>query len=236
MTNSSATRLYLMQVGYFAERNLPFVCYLIQTSDGKNILVDTGLPDGATIAPGMPTPTFYKNVVEQLAEIDLKPEDINYLVSTHYDGDHSGHHGDFPHAEHIVQRSHFDDAQQNPRYAQTRAQWDQPTYNYRFVEGDTTLLLGVELLDTTGHAMGHQSVLVRLPETGAVILAIDAVPNQASFVPNREATPRDTSAEDINNSTQKLMNLAESEHAGLVIFGHDGVQWDTLKKLPEYYD
>jgi hypothetical protein len=36
---------------------------------------------------------------------------------------------------------------------------------------------------TGGHVPGHQSVLVRLPETGPVLLAIDAVPAAAYFDP-----------------------------------------------------
>ena len=43
------------------------------------------------------------------------------------------------------------------------------------VDGDTELLPGVTLIETSGHAPGHQSVLVRLPKTGAVLLVIDAV-------------------------------------------------------------
>ena len=36
-------------------------------------------------------------------------------------------------------------------------------------------------------------------------------------------------------STQKLIDLVEREHVELVIVGHDGPQWQTLKKSPEYY-
>jgi N-acyl homoserine lactone hydrolase len=28
----------------------------------------------------------------------------------------------------------------------------------------------------------------------------------------------------------------EREKVGLVIFGHEGEQWEGLKKLPEYYE
>ena len=46
----------------------------------------------------------------------------------------------------------------------------------RLEDGDTELLPGFELTSTSGHVPGHQSVLVRLPKTGAVLLTIDAVP------------------------------------------------------------
>jgi SWIM zinc finger len=41
---------------------------------------------------------------------------------------------------------------------------------------------------------------------------------------------------DSRASTQKLLDLVEREHVGLVIFGHDGQQWQTLKKAPGYYE
>ena len=34
-----------MQVGSMPEYKIPIVCYLMQTGDGKNILIDSGLPE-----------------------------------------------------------------------------------------------------------------------------------------------------------------------------------------------
>lgn len=36
-------------------------------------------------------------------------------------------------------------------------------------------------------------------------------------------------------STRKLVDLAERVGAALVIFGHDGAQWQALKLAPDYY-
>src|SRR5689334_10402135 len=225
-TNSAKPqRLYLMQVASIPERDLPFVCYLIQTGDGANILIDTGLPDHITPPPGMPEPTLGKNVIEQLAMIGLQPSDISQLICTHFDGDHSGHHEAFTHAEFVVQRPHYEAAQNNPRFATNRSQWDQPSIRYCFVDGDTELRPGVELLRTDGHATGHQSVLVHLPETGPVLLAIDAVRTQAAFTVERQAGPMDEDEVALRASTRKLLDLVAREHIATVIFGHDGSQW-----------
>jgi N-acyl homoserine lactone hydrolase len=35
---------------------------------------------------------------------------------------------------------------------------------------------------------------------------------------------------------KKLLHLKEHERVALVIFGHDGGQWQTLRKAPEYYE
>jgi N-acyl homoserine lactone hydrolase len=201
--------------------------------DGKNILIDTGFPNDPPPRSGL---QLHKNVVEQLALLDLQPADIDILICTHFDLDHCGHHENFPNAELIVQREHYDVARGgHQRFASSRLHWDLPASRYRFVDGDTTLLPGLELIETGGHVPGHQSVLVRLPETGPVLLTIDAVITQDSFTPNRQAGPLDLDGEKAIASTRKLLNLAQREQVALAIFGHDGPQWETLKKLPEYY-
>jgi N-acyl homoserine lactone hydrolase len=232
--NSFVQRLYLMQVATFPPSNNPAVCYLAQTADGTNILIDSGLPPQEQMPPGM-APNMGKSVFEQLAEIGLQPGDIQLLVCTHFDLDHAGNHGSFPNAELVVQREHYTHALDHERFANSRPIWNQPSLRYRFVEGDTELVPGLDLIETSGHTPGHQSVLVRLPETGAVILAIDAVPSRESFVPVREAGPRDQRAEILSASTRKLIDLAQKENAALVIFGHDKEQWATLKKAPDFY-
>ncbi len=45
MSQNAMKRLYLMQVGSMPEYQIPIVCYLVQTGDGKNILIDSGLPE-----------------------------------------------------------------------------------------------------------------------------------------------------------------------------------------------
>lgn len=235
--NSTPQRLYLMQIAARSAPEatwpVPYPCYLVQMSDGKNILIDTGFPKDLPPRPGL---QLRKNVVEQLALLDLQPDGIDILICTHFDLDHCGHHEDFPNAELVVQHEHYDVAHGgHQRFAASRLHWDLPASRYLFVDGDTTLLPGLELIETGGHVPGHQSVIVRLPETGPVLLTIDAVVNQDSFKPDRQASPMDLDGEKAIASTRKLLNLAEREQVALVVFGHDGTQWETLKKLPEYY-
>ena len=106
----------------------------------------------------------------------------------------------------------------------------------RLVDGDTELLPGLDLIDTSGHVPGHQSVLVRLPKTGAVLLTIDAVPFAAGFTRDKPDDGSDPDAAAIRTSTNKLLDLVEREQVGLVIFGHEHEQWAGLNKLPEYYE
>jgi N-acyl homoserine lactone hydrolase len=213
---------------------IPIVCYLAHWGDGKNILIDAGLPE--TVPEGESDFENGKDVIKQLASIDLNPDDIDTVVSTHYDGDHAGRHAAFTKAQYVVQRVHHVDAASNPRYASIRPQWDQPMERIRLVDGDTELLPGLELIETSGHVPGHQSVLVRLPKTGAVLLTIDAVPFGEGFTRDKQDDGNDPDAGAIRASTNKLLDLVEREKVGLVIFGHDRDQWEGLKKLPEYYE
>jgi N-acyl homoserine lactone hydrolase len=244
MSDTSLQRLYLLQlststVPIAAGRTLEMVsgCYLIQTNDGKNILIDSGLPADYTPPPGMPPTEHEKNVLEHLTDLGLHPDDIDMLICTHFDVDHAGYHDAFMKAEFVVQRAHYELARSgHPRFAAARAHWDQPALQYHLIDGDTELLPGLSLIETSGHTPGHQSVLVHLPQTGPILLTIDAVIMQRLFTPDRQAWPMDDNEEQLRTSTRKLLDLVEREHVALVVFGHDGEQWRTLKKAPEIYE
>ena len=233
MSQSDVKRLYLMQVGSMPKYQIPLVCYLVQTVDDRNILIDSGLPERLPEAA-----SEFENgqdVVEQLARLGLTPDDIDIVISTHYDIDHAGRHAAFTKAQYVVQRAHHLDAASNPRFAALRSQWDQPMARIQLVDGDTELLPGLELVETSGHVSGHQSVLVRLPETGAVVLAVDAVPFARDFTRDGQDDGSPPEAASTRASTVKLLDLVEREHVRLVIFGHDAAQWAGLKMLPEFY-
>lgn len=213
------------------------VCYLIQTSDGHNVLIDSGVPGDYEPPGGAVLHTHERTVVTQLAAVGLRPDDIDLLVCTHFDVDHAGYHDAFTHAELVVQRRHYEVAREgHPRYAAARPHWDHPALRYRLVEGDTELLPGVTLIETSGHAPGHQSVLVRLPRRGLVLLAGDAVALRRLFTPERTVWPLDDDQEQLRASTRKLLDLVAREHIEMVVFGHDGDQWPALKVAPDFYD
>ena len=234
MSQNAPQRLYLMQVGDMPLYEIPIVCYLVQTGDGKNILIDSGLPE--IMPEGEADFENGQDVIEQLARIGLRPDDIDTVISTHYDTDHAGRHAAFTKAQYVVQRVHHLDAASNGRYAGIRPQWDQPMERIRLVDGDTELLPGLVLIETSGHVPGHQSVLVRLPKTGAILLTVDAVPFAAGFTRDEQDDGSNPDAAAIRASTIKLLDLVEREQIGLVLFGHDNEQWQPLKKAPEFYE
>lgn len=227
-------RFYIMQVGIMPEYQIPITCYLVQTSDGKNILVDTGLPE--IIPEDMSDFENGEDVIKQLANLGIQPTDIDIVISSHYDGDHAGRHASFTKAQYIVQRTHHANAAKNPRFASIRSQWNQPLERIRMIDGDTKLLPGLELIETSGHVVGHQSVLVQLPKTGTILLTIDAVSFASGFTmePKEEWSHPDGEAG--RASIQKLLDLVQKRKIDQVIFGHDEEQVKELKKPPEFYE
>jgi N-acyl homoserine lactone hydrolase len=242
-TGSVPRRLYLMQV---ATQWMPIAdhltllsvgCSFVQTSDGRNILIDTGLPANFTPPPELPPMEEGANVIQQLASLGLRPDDVDTVISTHLDIDHVGFHDAFPTAGHIVHRSQYELAREGqPRFAAGRLHWDHPALNYRLLDDDIELVPGLKLITTSAHTPGHLSVLVHLPTTGPVLLAGDAVPLQRHFTPDRAPWPFDDNTHHLRASTQKLLDLADRENVSLVVFHHDGQQWQSLKKAPEWYE
>lgn len=234
-------RLYFLRLARGKASGAPIPGYLIQTDDGTNILIDTGLPADPAEGLGGRREGFEAGpedfVVAQLARLGLSPRDIRYVVSTHFDLDHAGGHDAFPEAEHVSQRAHYEAARAGlPRAQLLRSHWDHPALRYRLLDGDTELAPGVELIETSGHAVGHQSVLVRLPETGPVVLAIDAIPHSSMLDPDTRAIqPFDEDEALTRASTRKLVDLARREGAAMLVHGHDAGQWATLKLAPEFY-
>ena len=148
---------------------IPIVGYLIQTDDGQNILVDSGMhrkhiedPD-ATFG-GTEFGNYLSvlmnpedDITNRLAELGLRPEDIDILVSTHFHFDHAGNHADFYRSRIVSQREHYEYAKANPP-SFPRDIWDLPQLEYELIDGDMELAPGVQLIKTNGHAPGHMSV------------------------------------------------------------------------------
>lgn len=255
-------RLYLLQLGrdvFPDEGEIAIPGYLIQTDEGKNVLVDTGFPrsvrgreqeeaDAILEKSGGGAYWEFTSFIvralrkdtadwieNRLAEIGLVAADIDMVVSTHFDVDHSGSLDLFSHAPIFVQRRHFVEAREHLRYRVCVNPWEMPELDFRLVDGDVELLPGIHLLETSGHAPGHQSLLVKLAKSGSVILTADACVNAALLDPEAPDILQDADHEEARASRRKLLEIAEQEDAKLIVFGHDASQWPSLRHSPEFY-
>jgi N-acyl homoserine lactone hydrolase len=223
---------------------IPIVGYLVETDDGRHVLIDTGMhrkhikdPDatfrGQPFAEALTTEMLPEDdIVNRLAEIGLKPEDIDILVSTHFHFDHAGNHGDFGAARIVTQRLAYDHAKANPAPFPLDI-WDLPHLKYEMIDGDLELAPGIELIESSGHVPGHMSVVVRLPKTGTVVLAIDAIYTIENYEKDNwegQALPEQGKA-----NARRLVEIAEREH-GLLITGHDPAAWSELRYAPFFYE
>ena len=92
----------------------------------------------------------------------------------------------------------------------------------------------VRLIATPGHTPGHQSLLVKLPNTGSLLLSGDAVHLKDDWE-NRRVPDINFDKEQTAASLQRMAEVLAKENAQLWI-NHDKAQRDSLKMAPELYD
>jgi N-acyl homoserine lactone hydrolase len=220
-------------------KSMAFVdnCYLIKHAQGW-MMWDTGVADAVAAMPdgqkpADPRATHWKRpktLASQLEQLGVKGEDVKYLAVSHTHGDHVGNVGLFPQAMLLVQKAEYEWPGPNnaPRFKA-----EQPVTK---LEGDRDVFGdgSVVILSTPGHTPGHQSLLVKLPKTGARVLTGDAVHFQSNWE-HRRVPAANTGQEQTRASMQRIADVLAKEHATLWI-NHDKAQRDTLKMAPEYYD
>jgi N-acyl homoserine lactone hydrolase len=90
------------------------------------------------------------------------------------------------------------------------------------------------IMSTPGHTPGHQSLVVKLPKTGEVVLSGDAVHFMGNWE-NRGVPVNNVSKEQTLASMQKIADTLDKDKAKLWI-NHDKAQRDTLKLSPQFYE
>jgi N-acyl homoserine lactone hydrolase len=211
-------------------------CYLIHHAQGW-FLWDTGItdavaamPDGLKGVNGAPDWIRKKTLAAQLDQLGVKPADIKAMAVSHTHPDHIGNVELFPTVMLYVQKAEYDWPGVNgaPRF--------NPGHPVTKLEGDYDVFGdgSVTIISTPGHTPGHQSLLVRLPKTGAVVLSGDVAHFKDNW-DNRRVPAFNTSKEQSLASMDRIAGILAKEHAQLWI-NHDKPQSDTQKKSPEFYD
>lgn len=232
---------------------IPVPWFLIKHPKG-NIVIDGGNAVevafdknahwGSVVNAYDPVMNARDNCVDQCRSVGVEPEDVRYVVQSHLHLDHSGAIGRFPNAQHIVQRQEYEYAFDPDWFsapAYIRADFDRPGLDWKFLGGEFTDnfdLFGdgvFRMIFTPGHSPGHQSFLITLPNTGPVLLTIDAAYTLDHWE-NKALPGLISSAVDSAHSVAKLRKIAEDTGA-MVVTGHDPVHWETFRKAPNsFYD
>ena len=239
---------------------IPVAMFVIQHPKG-NVMFDTGNNDKILEDPSYWGPNFLAlkpvvtpevSIESQLGRISMKPDDIAYVVVSHMHLDHGGNVGKFPNSTLIIQRDEIE-------YAMFP---DEP-FASAFIPEDVAELrsaVGVKkpnalpmlILEQTdfdifgdgsivvkrarGHTKGGQMLIVRLPNTGTVILTGDAAyfrENVTKSIPPNIALAYDPAG--IMRGYEWIRFMMASEGADFFT-AHDPDAFKAYKKAPEYYD
>ncbi|MBI2172257.1 MAG: MBL fold metallo-hydrolase [Chloroflexi bacterium] len=154
---------------------------------------------------------------EALAQRNLSPDDIPYVVITHSHWDHAQNVDVFPNATFLIHPKELEYAR-----APRKGDWATPSYFNATLQGlrvkeaveGTEIEPGVKIIETPGHTRGHISVVVDTPQ-GAAIVAADAFPD-AHTVSRGQPYLIFWSDREAKASVRKMLGLAN-----IIYPGHD---------------
>ena len=206
-----------------------FSCYLVK-HDNDYLLWDTGHSMTApNVAPKV-------SLVDLLAQINVKPEQIKYVGISHYHADHTGQVASFPNATLLLGKAEWDAISAPTPAAGVNFKpfehWIkgggkvEPLPNDKDVFGDGSVIV----LATPGHTPGHRSLLVKLPQMGAVILSGDAVHFRENYESNGVPWFNYDRAETLA-SMDRIKGIVKNMKATLII-QHDARDVDKLPAFP----
>ena len=180
-------------------------------------------------------------IEEQLATVGIKPEDVKHVVLSHMHMDHMGNvelfadTADFwvskPEAEAaftaVMQSA---DAESSGAYFKRDVLT--PMKRLHYVEEDCELFPGIDAIILPGHTPGLMGLVLHLEDKPIILMSDGA--NSIETYSGNYAPPAGYSSKDWRASVAKVKKLQKELDAD-VWFGHDMDQFNSLKKVPEYY-
>ncbi len=215
------------------KRSMTDSCYLIR--HGENYLLwDAGLPGelaGKTVPPSGPfAMSLRTRLVDQLAQLEVSPAQVNFVGISHNHDDHMGQAADFPKATLLIGAEDFEATKNGPSAARF-APWIKDGAKVEPVTGDRDVFGdgSVVMLNMPGHTKGHHSLLVRLPKTGNVLLTGDLY-HLNENVRNRGVPSFNVNRADTLASMDRFQAIAKSLKARVIIQHEAG----DVGKLPAF--
>jgi N-acyl homoserine lactone hydrolase len=210
-------------------------CYLIKHGDDY-LLWDTGMPAALVAHPDVNpvmTVSLRATIVDQLARIGVRPEQVNMVGISHYHGDHTGQARAFPGARLLMGAGDFAVLRGRSAEAQADlARWLTGGGEKTEVQGDLDLFGdgSVTMLNLPGHTPGHHGLLVRL-RSGPVLLSGDTY-HFAEQVAHRGVPPFNADRAQSLASMDRFDRLGRNLHARVII-QHEPADVARLPAFPE---
>jgi N-acyl homoserine lactone hydrolase len=222
-------------------------CFLIVHPRGTMMwdtgeIADSAFKDGVS-PQKLNAYTVQRPLLPQLAAIGYTPADITYLALSHFHRDHVANASLFAKSTWIVQKGDRD-AILAPRSAGQPSRVPEPIFFEGLADAKTVLLNGedhdvfgdgtVVLKSTPGHTPGHQSLFLKLANTGNVLLSGDLYhyPEEMTL---KKVPTTDPDREQTAKSRERIEDFVKANHAQLWI-QHDYTAGTKRKIAPAFYD
>jgi glyoxylase-like metal-dependent hydrolase (beta-lactamase superfamily II) len=217
-------------------RNLVGSCYLIR-HHATYMLWDTGIPAGVVGHP-LETPqlraTLRASVVDQLARIQVRPEQISIVAISHYHFDHTGQAAAFPRARLIMGAGDLAALRGTEPGVEREplAPWLTGGGQITEARGDLDIFNdgSVVMLSLPGHTPGHRGLLVRLA-SGPVLLSGDTY-HFTDQVARRGVPPFNTNRAESLAAMDRFDRLGRNLRARVII-QHEPADVAKLPAFPE---
>jgi N-acyl homoserine lactone hydrolase len=240
---------YGLKPSEMVETKMVTPCYLIAHPRGS-LIWDTGeIPDSAFAGGVSPQKlnafTVDRPLLPQLAAIGYTPASITYMALSHYHGDHVANASLFAGSTWIVQKGDRDPIlapRPDPQPATGRV--GDPKFFEGLEKSKAIVLNGedrdvfgdgtVVIKSSPGHTPGHQSLYLKLANTGNVLLSGDLYhyPEEITY---KKIPTFDTNKEQTAKSRELIEAFVKQNNAQLWI-QHDWTTGVKRKMAPAYYD
>lgn len=225
------------------KKNLVDSCYLIQHPKG-NLIWDTGITDavgeeGVEVFGGKLKLTVTNPLSAQLAAINIKPTDIQFMGISHFHGDHTGNANLFNTAQLFIQQAEYDAA-----FGPTPEKFGFNAASYNQIDKTKIAILNgdhdvfgdgsVIIKPAPGHTPGHQMLLVNLANEGPIMLSGDLY----HFTKNRVHKRVPSFNFDKEQTLETMQHIEEfvKESGAQLWIQHDKEQNATIKHSPYIYN
>lgn len=255
----TALRMYALDCGSFDARDMGMfsdtgefdkqsgrlvgTCFLLNHPKGT-LLWDTGLPDSLSNVPAGVTDPFgitlkvQKTLAAQLAELNVKPSDVDYVAFSHLHGDHTGNANLFTGSTWFIGKPDLAWAlgKPTPPGVALPSLSGHKKAKLHFIDYDHDVFGdgSVRILRAPGHTPGHQVLLVSLAKAGKFVLSGDLFHTKTSaakaLIPAFNDSRADTLA-----SIDRVSKVLKANNARLIV-QHAPEDFASLPKFPAYLE